>query len=338
MKKRIMTIVVAAVLFFVFTALHETTAIAGTVSDVSETGTTQSSSDEIAAYKNGFVNENGKTYYYLRNKKLKGARKIGRYYYYFDKKTGAMYKNAFRKVKGEKKYYYDEKGHKVFGYKVINDKSFYFDKKTGKRVKKGRYMGMDIWNFKRAGDINASMIRQRAKEVFAYIRKLDKKNGKKYVYGDSGAYPPCTDYRISCERLVDCVLYSMGFTNQPAGGYKLGADGTTMGSWLKSLGFKESYGVKNIKAGSIIFMQDPLHYHMFICDSISKNKMKRYDVGSNPAKIHRLKQPLTTRKGDIIDIHDGIVVKNKAANQTIKLRKSGFPYPRATIVRVYNLP
>jgi len=136
-----MVFVVAAVCFFAFTALNETPATAETVSDMSETRTAQSSSDETSAYKNGFVNENGKTCYYQRNKKLKGARKIGRYYYYFDKKTGAMYKNAFRKVKGEKKYYYDEKGHKVFGYKVINDKSFYFDKKTGKRVKKGRYMG-----------------------------------------------------------------------------------------------------------------------------------------------------------------------------------------------------
>lgn len=76
--------------------------------------------------KNGFITQNGKTYYYKNNKKLKGFQKIDRHTYYFDKK-GVML-TGFQKIKN-KTYYFNKTGRMLTGLKKISKKYYYFNKK-----------------------------------------------------------------------------------------------------------------------------------------------------------------------------------------------------------------
>ena len=91
--------------------------------------------------KNGFIIQNGKTYYYENNKKLKGFQKIEGKTYYFDKK-GVML-TGFQEIKN-KTYYFGKNGQMVTGLKKIGKRSYYFNKKgimqTGfQTIKKKNY-------------------------------------------------------------------------------------------------------------------------------------------------------------------------------------------------------
>lgn len=79
-----------------------------------------------AKVKNGFITQNGKTYYYKNNKKLTGLKKINKKYYYFNKK-GVM-QTGFQTIKN-KTYYFNKKGVMQTGLKKINSQKYYFNKK-----------------------------------------------------------------------------------------------------------------------------------------------------------------------------------------------------------------
>lgn len=53
---------------------------------------------QINAATNGWKINGQNKYYYINNKKITGSKKIGKYYYYFDKK-GRMVKNKIVKIK-----------------------------------------------------------------------------------------------------------------------------------------------------------------------------------------------------------------------------------------------
>ena len=76
--------------------------------------------------RNGFVTQNGNTYYYKNNKKMKGFQKIEGKTYYFDK-SGIM-QTGFQKI-NKKTYYFNKKGQMLTGLKKINKKYYYFNKK-----------------------------------------------------------------------------------------------------------------------------------------------------------------------------------------------------------------
>ena len=76
--------------------------------------------------KNGFITQNGKTYYYENNKKLKGFQKIEGKTYYFDKK-GVML-TGFQEIQN-KTYYFDKNGRMLTGLKKIGKRTYYFNKK-----------------------------------------------------------------------------------------------------------------------------------------------------------------------------------------------------------------
>lgn len=97
---------------------------------------------------NGWYEQNGSTYYYINGKKAKGLTKIGRYYYYFNTKTGARRsglltirgkKYFFSSVNGVRRrglitykgntYYFGKNAYAVIGHQKINGKYYFFNSK-----------------------------------------------------------------------------------------------------------------------------------------------------------------------------------------------------------------
>ena len=72
--------------------------------------------------KNGFIEEEGNTYYYENNKRLTGKKEIDGDYYYFDE-NGVMQKD----IEIEKAYY-GQDGKMVLGEYEINNKQYYYTK------------------------------------------------------------------------------------------------------------------------------------------------------------------------------------------------------------------
>ena len=90
---------------------------------------------------------------------------------------------------------------------------------------------------------------------------------------------------VSCDRLVDWVLFRTGFIQQP---YTHGKVVSQQVEWLESLGFEKITNVSKLQAGDIVFViDDPTRpgnpAHVFICASnnLGGNVYLRYDHGSN---------------------------------------------------------
>jgi len=68
------------------------------------------------------------THYYKNGRMVTGKKKIGKYWYYFNKKTGAITKKKLIKIEGRRtKYcYYDAEGHAVKGEQKIGKYWYYF--------------------------------------------------------------------------------------------------------------------------------------------------------------------------------------------------------------------
>lgn len=105
---------------------------------------------ETSVIKNGFQKVNGKTYYYINNKKVVGQqKKINNKWYYFNA-SGVMKTNGFQTIinsKGKKKKcYYNKNGVRISGAKVIGKDTFYFNSKTGNlegRINKITYINQN---------------------------------------------------------------------------------------------------------------------------------------------------------------------------------------------------
>ena len=72
----------------------------------------------------------GNKYYYMNGKPVKGGKKIGDAWYYFDLNTGVMYKNMWRDKEG-RKYYYDENGRLVSNKGLKIDGYWYYFNASG---------------------------------------------------------------------------------------------------------------------------------------------------------------------------------------------------------------
>ena len=238
----------------------------------------------------GFNVKDKKVYYCDKDHRmLFGEQKIGGYEYYFNTKTGVMKTNGFQKI-GNKTYYYDKNGHKLYGPQTINGKSYYFDPETGAKYEGELYFGVPLSNYHSISKLTPSMLVNRAKEIMQYAH-AHRKDG--FDYGNSQAYPPGTDNKIACERLISITLYSYGFRSQPNGGYSLA---TGFLSWLPRLGFKESHSLSSIKRGSIVWLKYEAGQelgHVFIVDSWDRhtNVFSRYDAG----RYWKSKQPIVTK-------------------------------------------
>ncbi len=130
-----------------------------------------------------------------------------------------------------------------------------------------------------------------------------------YTYGNAGINPaitylkrtypseygrPSREKLVSCDRLVDWILYLSGFTDQPEtnGPHINGLDDPTYGSvgWCKAQGFERIDNQDDLQAGDIVFVfpkpnnpDFPQHVFLFAGDTERSKRgiFYRYDGGSD---------------------------------------------------------
>ena len=149
--------------------------------------------------KNGLVEENGKTYYYVSDVKQSGWQTINGKTYYFDTASKAMYKGkAGKKTINKKIYYFDANGVRKTGFIIISGSKYYFNPsmQTGPQkinsklyyfysngkmtTKKGWFTGSD--NKKRYG-LGSGVVASGAKKVGNTLYWFNTKTGAKRVKG-----------------------------------------------------------------------------------------------------------------------------------------------------------
>ena len=108
------------------------------------------------------------------------------------------------------------------------------------------YLGQEVGNSISAEDVTGEEIANRSLEIINYARTHG------FKYGNSTAVEPCTDGIISCDRLAAATLWSLGFRDQSRGGFVVG----NHESYLVSHGFEQSYGIGELKTGSIVKVVD----------------------------------------------------------------------------------
>lgn len=105
-----------------------------------------------------------------------------------------------------------------------------------------------------------------------------------FVYGDSGTLPPGADHKIACDRFPAMVLYDLGMTDQPRGGFVTG----NMDAWLTSHGFERNKNAAAVRAGDIVLMgkngvsvPDP-SFHAFVVTKVypGTGRVDKYDYGA----------------------------------------------------------
>lgn len=104
---------------------------------------------------------------------------------------------------------------------------------------------------------------------------------EEWIYGDSHAMPPCSDKKISCDRLIARALYDLGYKDQPQGGttINLGID-----AYLQKCGFTKVAAKSQIKAGAVVAVgQNGKMNHVFVVESYnsSTDLCRKYDTGSD---------------------------------------------------------
>lgn len=88
---------------------------------------------------------------------------------------------------------------------------------------------------------------------------------------------------VSCDRLVDWILYRAGFTNQP---YSHGMNVWSLITWCEEHNFEKLTDVNILQAGDIVFVNPdsqnmPKHVFMCASDKDENGNYLRYDAGSN---------------------------------------------------------
>ena len=108
-----------------------------------------------------------------------------------------------------------------------------------------------------------------------------------YVYADSTAMPPCSDKKISCDRLEARALYNLGMKDQRKGGEVCG----TFPEWFAAHGFTKITNKAKLQGGDIVFVDNggktsvpDATWHMFTIVSYDKKTgmCHKYDCGSTP--------------------------------------------------------
>ena len=147
--------------------------------------------------------------------------------------------------------------YKQFGYRVANEK--------GEVV----YAPYSL--------LQCNLLRE-GKYITEYAREM------KFKYGDSCTNPGINHrpLRTSCDRLVDWILYRVGFTDQPL---VQGCVVSNLVDWCKKMEFQKITRVEDLKAGDIVFVRPhadggPQHVFMLASD-VKNDSAQRYDHGSD---------------------------------------------------------
>ncbi|MDO4272810.1 MAG: GH25 family lysozyme [Eubacteriales bacterium] len=173
--------------------------------------------------KNGWAEEDGKTYYYVNDQKATGWKKINGKNYYFNSKSGALYKNALLTSSKLNICYVDEEGARVSNQWVDwKDKRY--------------YMGANGYAVKGFNKISGKYYYFHAQNGYMYKnRKIISKAGNIYYLGSDG------------------VRYSNGFyqikENGKTNTYYFAANGRAYKGW-HTINGKKYYFYKGNKQGS----------------------------------------------------------------------------------------
>lgn len=123
----------------------------------------------------------------------------------------------------------------------------------------------------------SDMLRE-GKYITVYARR------EEFKYGDSCTNPAINHrpHRVSCDRLVDWILYRTGFTDQPLVQGKVMSNLT---EWCVKQGFLRIEKTEELRAGDIIFVRPdergcPAHTFMMASEDRGEASM-RYDHGSD---------------------------------------------------------
>ena len=115
-----------------------------------------------------------------------------------------------------------------------------------------------------------------------YITEYTREEG--FKYGDSCTNPGINHrpHRTSCDRLVDWILYRVGFTDQPL---VQGCVVSNLHEWCRDMGFEKITRIEDLQAGDIIFVRPsadggPQHVFMLAEDAEGGHAL-RYDHGSD---------------------------------------------------------
>lgn len=129
---------------------------------------------DVSTGKNGWVTENGYTYYYKNDEKVKGWQKINGKYYYFSSKAGALFKDTLLTSSKNNICYVDEDGARVTNTWVSWEGKRYYMGSNGYAVKGSQKIGERYYFFD---------------ETSAYMyksRKVIAKDGNIYYAGSNG--------------------------------------------------------------------------------------------------------------------------------------------------------
>ena len=107
-----------------------------------------------------------------------------------------------------------------------------------------------------------------------------------FVYGNA-PINPAFDYEahlVSCDRLVDWILYRVGFTDQPYEGGKCVA-GPGLTNWCIDNGFTKITNVNDLMPGDVVFVRADANgnpQHTFINAGLDSSGLYyRYDAGND---------------------------------------------------------
>lgn len=115
---------------------------------------------EAAKKKNGWSG----SYYYKNGKKVKGLKKIGKYYYYFDSK-GKVFKKGWKTIKG-KRYYFGKNKRAYTGVKRIG-KSYYLFNSKGQRTGTGIFTYKGKKYYTKSGVIKTGLVTVKGKKYYS---------------------------------------------------------------------------------------------------------------------------------------------------------------------------
>ena len=148
--------------------------------------------EEETNVRNGWIEKNGKKYYFINDVKQTGMTRIGKSWYYFNVPGGSM-KKGWLKLKGDKYFFSLKTGRRLSGKELIDGGVYYFSTKTGKMIRGWlKKNGKRYYHSKKTGK---RLFGSRKIGKFRYFFNLKsgsmkkgwlKRKGKKYYYNKKG--------------------------------------------------------------------------------------------------------------------------------------------------------
>lgn len=137
--------------------------------------------------------------------------------------------------------------------------------------------------YKTVTDTAKPEISEGAKNFLNSVKVVaDMARTKGWTYGNSQATPPCSDKKISCDRLVARALYDLGYADQPKGGITCG----NIGKYLLKYGFEKVTDTGKIKPGAVVAVRKKRTTaicHVFVVKNyyVKTGKCDKFDMGSD---------------------------------------------------------